>query len=136
MGAVYIYLHKSAIFKTIFELIVTNHKNDATHDPKIVHHFFNCGLPFWNHLFEGGGRVFLRLVSKLVFETSGGYPLGPIVASLGHPWSDVVDVLEDFRSNLALNFKDSRATNCTNHTFNKSSKEIATFLPIISSSHF
>ena len=42
---------------------------------------------------------------------------------LGHSMSDVVDSLEDFGSNFAPKFKDSRATKCTNHTFNKTTKE-------------
>ena len=29
-------LHKSAGFKTIFEQIQTNHKNDAENDPKMI----------------------------------------------------------------------------------------------------
>ena len=56
-------------------------------------------------------------------EPLGGYPLGPIWPPLGHPWSDFVDLLEDFSSNFAPIFKDSRAMNGTNHTFKKTSED-------------
>ena len=74
------------------------------------------------------------IVRDLFFGTSGGYPLGPILASLGHPWSDFVDFLQDFKSKIGPKFKDSRATNNTNHTSKKTGKDSRTTLPIISSS--
>ena len=36
--------------------------------------------------------------------------------SAGHPWSDIVDWLEDSSCTFDPNFKDSEATNGTNHT--------------------
>jgi hypothetical protein len=56
-------------------------------------------------------------------EPLGGTPLDRLWPPLVHPWFDFVDLLEDFGSKFALNFKDSRATNVTNHTFKKTSKD-------------
>ena len=36
----------------------------------------------------------------LFFRTSWGYPVGPNLASPGAPWSDFVDLFEDFGSNF------------------------------------
>ena len=79
---------------------------------------------------KGGAFFFATCFS----EPLGGTPLDQFWPPLGHPWSDFVDFLQDFRSKSGPKFKDSRATNSTNHTFKKTSKDSQTTLPIISSS--
>ena len=70
-----------------------------------------------------------------VFRNSLGVPsLDRFGLPLGHPWSDFVDFLQDFKSKIGPKVKDSRATNSTNHTFKKTSKDSQTTLPKISSS--
>ena len=61
-----------------------------------------------------------RFVRDLFLGTSGGYPLGPFLASSGAPLVRFLVLLEDVGSKFASKFKDSRATNCTNHTLEKS----------------
>ena len=77
-----------------------------------------------------GGAFFLRPV----FRNLWGVPLDQFWPPLGHPWSEFVDFLQDFKSKIGPKFKDSRATNGTSHTFKKTSKDSQTTLPIISSS--
>ena len=66
------------------------------------------------------GAFFARPLVRNLWK---GTPLDRFWYPLGHPWSDFIDLLEDFRSKSAPNFKDSRATNGTNHTLKKTSKD-------------
>ena len=67
----------------------------------------------------------------LFFGTSGGTPLDRFRPPLRHPWSDFLVLGVNVRSKSAPKFKDSRATNCTNHTFNKTGKDAKQNIPII-----
>ena len=49
-----------------------------------------------------------RFFCDLFFGTSGGTPLDQFWPPLGHPWSDLVDSLQDFRSKIGPKFKDSK----------------------------
>ena len=68
-------------------------------------------------------RPVVRCFSRPVFwNLWGGTPLDRCWSPLGH--SDFVDCLEDCSCNFAKQFKDFKASNGTNHTFNKkTSKE-------------
>ena len=90
------------------------------------YHFGACCM-----VVSRGGAFF---VATCFSEPLGGTPLDQFWPPLGHPWSDFVDSLQVFRSKIGRKFKDSRATNSTNHTFKKTSKDSQTPLPIISSS--
>lgn len=122
--------------KPLKKQLKSNPKNDAGKYRKIsptISPTLRFGVPFWNQLrcsFQGG-RVFFATCFS---EPLGGTPLDQFWPPLGHPWSDFVDFLQDFRSKIGPKFKDSRATNSTNHTFKKTSKDSQTTLPIISSS--
>ena len=78
-------------------------------------HLGSIGLvlfPLW--------RVFF---ATRLSEPLGATPLDRFWPPLGHPWSDCVTFLKDFGSKFTPNFKDSKATNVTNHTFKKTSKD-------------
>ena len=98
-------------------------KNIEKHISKILQ-VFRCWLPFPWHF-----RPVANLFRDLFFGTSGGYPLGSILASPGHPWSDSVDLLEDFSCKLAPNFREVKATNGTNHTLKTQQVRIQTNTP-------
>ena len=82
--------------------------------------------------FSSGGTSFYRPHSRnlrgapprAILDPPGVIldPLDRFWPPLGHPWSDFVDFLKDFGSRIAPNFKDSRATIVTNHTFKKQAK--------------
>ena len=69
-------------------------------------------------------------VSRPVFRNLWGVPLGPIWPPLRHPWSDCVTFLKYVGSKFAPNFKESRATNATNHTCNKNKQGLTKSIPI------
>ena len=56
--------------------------------------------------FHSVARICLRPVFRNLW---GRYPLGPILAYPGRPWSDVLDLLEELEAKNAPNVKDSRA---------------------------
>ena len=64
-------------------------------------------------------------------EPLGGTPLNRCWHPLVHRWLDFVTFWKDFGSKLAPSFKDSRATNVTNHTFNKIKQGFKDILLII-----
>ena len=131
-----VHLHKAASFKMIFEKIQTKHTYDAKMDPKTIEQTFKNNpkhaerhrktsprmsqtFRFWLPF----GTICLKLSSSSVFafatsfsEPLRGYPLDRFWSCLGPPWSYFPEFLADFRSNSAVNDKDSRATNGTNHT--------------------
>ena len=135
-------LHKSASFKTIFDKSLTNHKKDAKTYPKMIDtsiekQWINYAetyrmklpkkhlsmlAPILNNL--QSSFLGLRVCCATCFsEPLGAYPLGMVLASLRHPWYDFLDLGEDSRSKSAPLFKKYRATNGTNHTFKKRSKD-------------
>jgi hypothetical protein len=123
--------------KPLKKQLKSNPKNDAEKHRKIspkIRQVVRIWFPFWS-LLHGSfplWRVFF--VATCFSEPLGGTPLDQFWPPLGHPWSDFVDFLQDFRSKIGPKVKDSRATNSTNHTFKKTSKDSQTTLPIISSS--
>ena len=64
---------------------------------------------------------YLLLFGEQFFGTSWGYPLGPILASPGHHWSDFVDLLEDVRSKVdaKIRFPEQTIVPTTPSTKNK-----------------
>ena len=64
---------------------------------------------------SGGGAFF----SRCLFRNLWGVPPWIAFGIPWAPWSNVVDLLEDFRSKFAPKFKAYRAAICTNHTFKK-----------------
>ena len=99
---------------------IKNHQTNDTEKhgktlPKIqqtIRYWLTC----WRHLLDELGHQHVLFVTCF-WKPLGGTPLHRCWSPLGHPWSDVVDVLKDFSSKNAPIFKVSRATNCTNHTF-------------------
>ena len=66
--------------------------------------------------FARGVKAPARFLRNLFFGTSGGGPpLDRVWPPLGHPWSDLFDLLKDFGSNFAPKIKHFKATNCTNY---------------------
>ena len=95
-----VHLHQLANFKTVFKQIQTNHTNYAKNDPGMaeqhikkmmltnietlrqIRQIFRFWLPCWSQLL-GWLPLWRVFCCDLFFGTSGGYPLGPILASLG-----------------------------------------------------
>ena len=68
---------------------------------------------------RGGPFVF-----DLLFGTSGGYLRRPMLASPAAPLDRFSRLFgKMLGASLLQNSNDSRATSCTNHTFNKASKD-------------
>ena len=122
--------------KTVLGLIIKRSnspiENHQTHDtqkrrkqlPTIRLSFAFLILVSMLEPFARGVKARARFVRDLLLGTSGGgTPFKPLLASSGHSWSEFVDSLEDCGSKFAPEFKDSRATNCTSHTFRKTSKD-------------
>ena len=87
-------------------------KNIENYCPKICQ-IFRCWLQCWSQLLGltlGRTRV---LFATCFSEPLGGTPLNRCWPPLGHPWSDVVDFLEDCSSKCAPNFKAIHGTNTT-----------------------
>ena len=62
--------------------------------------------------------------SRTVFRNLWGVPpLHQFRPPLAHPWFDFVTFLEDVGNKIAPDFKDSRATHVTKHTFRKKKKK-------------
>jgi hypothetical protein len=72
--------------------------------------------------------------SRPVFRNLWGYPLGPILASPGASLVRFCRFLARFQEQIGPKIKDSRATNSTNHTFKKTSKDSQTTILVTSSS--
>ena len=87
-------LHKSASFKIIPEQYQTNQKNYANFDTETILKIHQKSIPhhpkfkIWAPILEPVALIFkggLYSFADLIFGTSGGYPLGLILASPGAP---------------------------------------------------
>ena len=139
-----VHLHKQASFKTIFENIIKVIGMYLKQNPKLSNKSFKIiKQMMWKNIethhpqyaklsnvSSDLGASCIRLLrgsaffSRPVFRNLWGYPLGTPLdrcEPLGHTWPDFVTFLEDLGSKLAPQFKDSRATNVTNHNFKKTS---------------
>ena len=133
-----VHLHKSDSFKRIFKQIQTSHTTYAKNVSKMIGKTINKSSNKWcrktlnnndpkytklSYCGSHFGICFLRVSDSCAFclwpvfrNLWGGTPLDRFWHQLEPPWSNLVDFMEEFRSKLAPNFRDSRITNCTNHT--------------------
>ena len=123
-----VYLHKSAISKwcsteskqltKLMIKMIPDKLRLNKHPPNDAEKYRRLSLQKYAKLsdvglhFEAGCLIdswVARFLLRPVFRKLWGYPLGPILTSLRHTWSDVRDCLEDVSNKFAQDVRNSRA---------------------------
>ena len=123
VGAVHIYTHQLLLNSFRQKTII---QNNANIDPKMIEKSNRKNIEqMMQQNIENNYPTYAKKID--IGSHFGGICLG----SYGSPWSDFVDFGENVGSKLAPQIKDSRATNCTNHTFKKNKQGFRQSLLII-----